>query len=109
MDQQSDQELGRVPIAELTSGELDAAQLQAWASELLTSAEELEVRLKGPGLQRAANTAVALADGLEALTTGAAVAMQVRYRYDDRRWADTLTPLAGGRTRVLRAALPDQP
>lgn len=109
MDRQSDQELEPVSIAELTSGELDAAQLQAWAGELLTLAEELEVRLKGPGLQRAANIAVSLADGLEALTTGAAASMQVRYRYDDRQWADTLMPLANGRTRVLRAALPDQP
>lgn len=109
MDRQSDQELEPVSIAELTSGELDAAQLQAWASELLTLAEELEVRLKGPGLQRAANTAFALAEALEALTSGEAAAMQVRYSYDDRRWADTLTPLANGRTRVLRAALPDQP
>jgi hypothetical protein len=109
MDRQSDQELEPVPIADLTSGELDAAQLQAWAGELHALAEGLEVRLKGPGVQRAANTAFALAEALEALTSGAAVAMQVRYRYDDRQWADTLTPLTGGRTRVLRAALPDQP
>lgn len=108
MDQPSDQELGRVPIAELTSGELDAAQLQAWASELLALADELEVRLKGPGLLRAANATVTLAEGLEALTSGAAAAMQVRYSYDDGQWADTLMPLADGRMRVVRAALPGQ-
>lgn len=106
MAHQADPELGPVPVAELTSGELDTAQLQAWAGELRALADEVEVRLKGPGLQRAENGAVTLAEGLKALTTGAAASMQVRYRYDDRQWADTLVPLASGRTRVLRAALP---
>lgn len=109
MDEATQQQLGRVALAELTSGELDAAQLQAWATELVELTDDLEVRLKGAGAQRADQAAVTLAQGLQALASGAAAAMQVRYTFEERQWADTLVPRPGGGVRLLRAALPEAP
>ena len=107
MQSERDEQPSPVPLAELTTGDLDAGRLQTWAAEILELASDLEVRLKGAGAQRAGSATVTLAEGLQALASGAAASMQVRYTFDDRRWADTLLPLPGGGVRVLRAALPD--
>lgn len=105
----SDLTTAELTTAELTTADLTPEQLAAWQAALGELGTPLQIRLKSAGAQRAQDGATTLQAGLEALLTGQAASVQVRYLYEGHWWADTLTALPEGCVRLLRAALPDLP
>jgi hypothetical protein len=89
------------PVPLMVEGVIDADTLRRLFAELSAAATIFGVRVKGDP------TAYALADepppevALEHLMTGAARAVQVRYRFCNYEWTDTILALPVG-FRVVR-------
>ncbi len=86
------------PLPDLDDGVLDDAGLDALLTDLAALGEDLEVRCKGADVHSAPST---LAESAAALRAGSVRAMQVSYRYDGRRWVDTVMRAPEG-WRVVR-------
>lgn len=95
-------------LAELHQGELDDAGLRALFRDLAAVADVAEIRLKRSPEARAAHAAPSLHEALQLLLAGNVRGVQIRYRFRDESWCDTV--LAGaGRHRVVRMADPTRP
>ena len=92
-----------LPLAALTTAELDAATLATLFSDIATLTSVDTVLVKG------AATAYAGAAGLEEARrrfAGGALGLQIRYRWQGEAWWDTLVRLGDGRTRLVRTRAP---
>lgn len=92
-----------IPLAALTTAELDAATLETLFSDIASLTAVDAVLVKG------AATAYAGAAGLEEarrLFDAGALGLQIRYRWQGEAWWDTLVRLDGGRTRLVRTRAP---
>lgn len=98
-----------IPLARLTTADLDAATLAALFSDLSTLVEIDEVLIKGDALGYAGADAGAtgLAEAQRALADGAR-GVQIRYRWAGAGWLDTLLRSPGG-VRLVRAPWPITP
>lgn len=88
------------PLPDLEDGLLDDGGLTALAADLTALSTDIEVRCKGVGVYSQPAT---LDDAVTALREGAVAAVQVSYRYDGRRWIDTIMRAPSG-YRVVRVA-----
>jgi hypothetical protein len=94
-------ELQAKDLPPLHEGMLDAAGLGALFGDLGALAEVMEVITKGGAVDRATPGRLTLATAEELLRTGAVRGVQVRYRYEDAEWWDTILALPQG-FRVVR-------
>lgn len=88
------------PLPDLEDGLLDDAGLAALATDISALSTDITVRCKGVGVYSAP---ASLLDAVAALRAGAVAAVQIAYRYDGKRWIDTVMPAPGG-WRVVRVA-----
>jgi hypothetical protein len=89
------------PVPLMVDGMVDTATLRQLFADLATSAAILGVREKGgPTAYASADEPTAEA-ARDCLLSGAARAVQVRYRFADSEWTDTILALPGG-FRVVR-------
>jgi hypothetical protein len=96
-------ETGGTPkLPELHNAILDAAQLEQLLVDIETCAELTEILPKYAEQQRVGDAShVTLAQARELLGTRAVRALQLRYRYENADWWDTVM-IAGDRFRVVR-------
>lgn len=92
------------PLPRLTAAELDPATLDALFSDLASCVEVDQVLIKD-GSGRDAVTAASLADARAAITAGAR-GVQIRYRWQDAWWFDTLMRTPTG-VRLVRMPVPE--
>jgi len=93
------------PLPELQDAVIDVATLQALVADLLEHAAAVEVRTKGGSRTRADQGTIGLEGAVAALLAGETHGVQIRYRFEDTEWSDTLIRVADGvrlvRTRML--------
>jgi hypothetical protein len=89
----------------LRVADLDEAGIDDLFMDLSAAGELFEVVVKASSRARCASTACSLDAAREALRSEDVLAVQVRYRFEDRAWCDTLMRSAGG-ARLVRAELP---
>ncbi len=89
-------------LAPLTTADLDEATLEQLFIDLTSLTEILQVMVKGGGTDHAGDCDVE--SGRRALLAGAR-GMQIRYRWQDAMWLDTLMRTAQG-VRIVRTRLP---
>jgi hypothetical protein len=92
-----------IPLAALTTAELDAATLATLFDDIAILTRIDEVLVKD------AATAYSGAAGLEEarrLFAAGALGLQIRYRWQGEAWWDTLVRLGDGRTRLVRTRAP---
>jgi ferredoxin-type protein NapG len=97
-----------IELPELHEAELDEAGLRQLFGDLASATQALEVRLKRGPTERGAAASVSAAEALGLLVGGTVRGVQVRYRYDDEDWCDTILATPVG-YRVVRLANPVQP
>ena len=90
------------PLAELAEAVLDAEGLLSLLEDIATHATHQTVFLKGAPQGRAQAAQVDLPAAGEALTTGQARGLQVRYRWQGEEYWDTVLAHSPGRWRVVR-------
>jgi hypothetical protein len=92
-----------IPLAELTTADLDAATLDELFADIANQTTVDEVLVKG------AATAYAGTSGLDEARSqflGGARGLQIRYRWQGEAWWDTLVRLGDGRIRLVRTRAP---
>jgi MauM/NapG family ferredoxin protein len=90
-----------IELPELTEATLDEVGLRTLFRDLALATEIAEVRCK-QGPQRRANTSdISVEEARDWLLEGRVRGVQVRYRYDDRNWCDTILATPTGH-RVVR-------
>lgn len=94
-------ELQAKPLPTLHEGMLDSESLGALFRDLGALVEVVEVITKGGAVDRATPGRLTLETAEELLRTGAVRGVQVRYRYEDAEWWDTILALPRG-FRVVR-------
>jgi hypothetical protein len=94
----------RLPALQQTV--LDAATLDALFRDLATCTQILAVIPKGSAQGYANEKAITLADARVGLDAGSFRGVQVRYRYDDKEWCDTLLATPAG-VRLVRICTDD--
>ncbi len=92
------------PIPELLQAEWDNDQVMALFADLAAGAEVQHVQLRTKGTDQA----VTLAEAKMAFQSGQAVAIQVRYVFENQRWSDTIMP-GDPTTRIVRNRLANAP
>lgn len=92
-------------LPELTTAPLDAATLAQLFADLDACTTVLEVRLKSSAARRA-GAPTTLDEAHEALSSGDAYGVQVRYLWDGRAWIDTLIRGSEG-VRITRMTVPE--
>ncbi len=92
-------------LPELHEAVLDHATLMALFDDLESCTEVLDVLVKGGATQRTRPGAVPLRGGQEQLLTHQTRSLQVRYRYQQAEWRDTLTQHAQG-WKLVRMQIP---
>jgi len=97
-----------IELPELREAELDEDELRALFRDLEAAAEIEDVRCKGAPGRRAEANSVSAAEALVQLLERSVRGVQVRYRYQDELWSDTVLATAAG-YRVVRMAAPVQP
>ncbi len=97
-----------IELPELREAELDEDDLRRLFLDIEAAAEIEDVRCKGAPDRRAEVASVTAAEALAQLLDRKVRGVQVRYRYQDELWSDTIiaTPQA---FRVVRMAAPIQP
>ncbi len=85
-----DDEQPELVLPELTQGMMDRATLDAYVRDLAACADVLDVLVKGGTERRTDGAPVPLEEAVSSLMTGDVHGVQVRYRYDDTEWRDTL-------------------
>jgi hypothetical protein len=80
---------------------LDPEMLEQLLRDLQRCAVVQEVRLKGGAMAMTPEKPVPLPEALEALRTGRALGVQIRYWYDGSNWWDTLMNTPRG-VRLIR-------
>ncbi|WP_425398685.1 hypothetical protein [Aeoliella sp.] len=75
---------------------LDAETLNALFRDIAAFGQDIEVVLKRHSRQQVEDASMSLADGLVALREQSALAVQIRYTHEGKRWCDTLAPASGG-------------
>lgn len=75
---------------------LDEDSLADLLTDLETSAELLDVRVKHGPTIRASDSPTPFADAVRLLGSEASIAIQLRYRHGGTLWCDTLTKTADG-------------
>jgi Fe-S-cluster-containing hydrogenase component 2 len=98
----------QIELPVLREAELDANGLRALFRDLETAAEIEEVRCKGARGRRADARTMSAAEALTGLLAGRVRGVQIRYRYQDELWCDTILASETGH-RVVRVAAPVQP
>ncbi|MCO4746967.1 MAG: hypothetical protein KC912_19370 [Proteobacteria bacterium] len=93
-------------LPELQDTMLDAGTLQQLVHDLTTCTTVLDVLLKGGPMARTDAKRVSLADAVDQLQAGAVFGVQVRYRWEEAEWRDTLMRTPGG-IRLVRMRMPD--
>lgn len=90
------------PLPSLHATLLDAAQVDQLLTDIETCTQLMEILPKYQAQSRVSETTgVSLAEARVLLSTQAVRGLQLRYRYDDADWWDTLM-LAGNGYRVVR-------
>ena len=92
----------RIPLAELTSAEIDAATLAAVFADIGSLTVVDEVLVKGSSTAYAG--AAGLAEAQQLLAAGA-LGLQIRYRWQGEAWWDTLIRTPRGH-RLVRCRAP---
>ncbi|MEK7415377.1 MAG: hypothetical protein AAB263_18880 [Planctomycetota bacterium] len=92
----------RIPLAELTSAELDAATLAALFADIGSLTIVDEVLVKGSATAYAG--AAGLSEAQQLLAAGA-IGLQIRYRWQGEAWWDTLIRTQHG-YRLVRSRAP---
>ena len=90
------------PLPPVFEGELDVVGLNDLRRDLTTLADVLHVQVRRSGCNE---TGVSLHDAIERVIDRSAQAVQVQYRYQDKRWCDTLIATGSG-ARLVRISLP---
>lgn len=93
------------PLPELHSGDLDADTVATLFDDLERHTQVLDVLVKGAPMSHARETPVSLREAQSMLARGVVRGVQVRYRWHDAEWRDTLLQLAAT-TRVVRMRMP---
>ena len=83
-------------LPELNEALLDSAGLDELTSDIVTHTEILEVIVKNPGQRYAQEQSPSLDTGVESLKSGQAAGLQIRYRYEDAQWWDTIMATSDG-------------
>ncbi|MBN1205954.1 MAG: hypothetical protein JXB05_13640 [Myxococcaceae bacterium] len=91
----------RAPLPQLQETLLDAETLARLVSDIQNLTVVDEVLLKGGAAAMASSQPLSFAQAVEALQQGRALGLQVRYRYQGKRWWDTLLRAPGG-VRLVR-------
>lgn len=89
------------PVPLMVEGCIDAATLRQLFTDLMTAATGLTLRAKGGPSDYASADALTPDDALARLLSGAARAVQARYRFGGHEWTDTIMAIPGG-FRVVR-------
>ncbi|MCE9532252.1 MAG: hypothetical protein K8T89_14200 [Planctomycetes bacterium] len=89
------------PVPLLVEGAVDAAALQQLFTELATAAQFLGAKEKNGPTSLTGADELTLDMALARLLSGAARAIQIRYRFDGREWTDTIIAIPSG-FRVVR-------
>lgn len=97
-----------IELPELREADLDEAALRALFRDLAGATQIADIRCKSAPGQRAEPSRVSPEDALAWLLEGRVRGVQVRYRYDDQDWCDTILATSGGH-RVVRMAAPVAP
>lgn len=91
------------PLPELHQGELDVATIRQLFADLAAHAEMMEIIPKhGRGHVEECPPRLTLDEAAAMWESGALRGLQLRYRYREQIWWDTLMPLADGRSRLIR-------
>ena len=93
-------------LPELQDTILDVDTIHALVRDLTTVASVQDVLLKGGVRVRTDGRAVPLAEAVDALIAGEVFGVQVRYRYQDKEWRDTLMRAPAG-VRLVRMEMPE--
>jgi len=97
---------GKVEFPDVFEGDVDNDLLERLIEDLKAHAEILDVRLKGSSDRHSDDTNVLLDAGLMMLQAKAVRGMQVRYRFEDSEWRDTLTRFDDGWWKIIRVRMP---
>lgn len=103
----SDASTLRIPALQQT--ELDAATLDQLFADLAQCTQILAVVPRQALRMMVAGEAISLDAAHAALRAGTLRGVQVRYRFENREWCDTLLPLSADRTRLVRICSDDLP
>jgi hypothetical protein len=94
-----------IALPDLQDALLDPGTLAQLFFDLSQLAEVLEIRVKGAPTALATEELTTLEAARTALASGAAMAVQLRYRFEGRLWLDTLMRTPSG-VRIVRMASP---
>lgn len=97
-----------IALAAVQEAVLDDATLRQLFFDLSQLAEVLEVRLKAAERAYATHSVPTLEAARQAVSTREALAVQLRYRYGNAEWIDTLVRVETG-FRLVRVQAPSVP
>ena len=107
MSEENEQEIERDDrLRDFHEAFLDGATLKHLFDDLEGAAEVLAVLAKGGGKDRAHGGALTLEEGRDLFFSQSVRGLQIRYRYQDVEWWDTLMHTPGG-VRLVRIAQED--
>jgi hypothetical protein len=90
-------------LPQLHQAELDPATLDQYFADLVACAQIHAVLPRAAARTPvAAAEGVSLDEGRQGLRSGALRGVQIRYRYENRDWCDTLVARPGGAARIVR-------
>ncbi|QDT05401.1 hypothetical protein K227x_38010 [Rubripirellula lacrimiformis] len=89
------------PLPEILQAEWAKDQVMQLFADLSAGADVQHVQLKSSH----SDATVALADAAEAFAAGTAQAIQVRYRFENELWCDTIMP-GDPTTKIIRNRVP---
>lgn len=89
------------PIPELLQAEWGNDQVMALFADLAAGADVQQVQLR----TQSSDSSVTLAEAESSFVTGQALAIQVRYRFENELWSDTIMP-GDPTTKIIRNRLP---
>lgn len=101
-EQDSEQE--PIPLADLQDADLTLGQVAIYLAELLSTRVPVHILVKSFAEERP-NPGLPLKDLLAAISSGEVRSAQLRYRYQNSGWIDTLIASSRG-VRLVRTALP---
>lgn len=91
------------PLPDLHQSEVDRTTLNQLFEDVGTHTEIIEIIPKhAPGYVEENPATLQLAEAYQLLTSGQLRGLQLRYRYQEKTWWDTLIPLPGGLFRIVR-------
>lgn len=93
------------PLADLQDAVVSWETVDQLLGDLQALATIHEVQVKGGALAHARGAPRDLAAARAALHAGEALGIQIRYRYQQQEWCDTLLRTATGAVRLVRTAI----